>query len=73
MTIDDEHVGTFVIYEGKEPVDAAYEFVSQHNLSLGYRHTILSEACNVVECHRLQPGKEYDTLINWKKELLYQY
>lgn len=57
VTRSDKLIGNFVIYEDEEPVDAAYKFVSQHNLTLGYRHAILSEACDAVECHRLQPGK----------------
>ena len=49
-------VGTFILYEGEEAVDAAHTFISQHNLPKGYRNAILREACEVVECHRTNPG-----------------
>lgn len=52
---ENKFIGTFDLYEGMEPVDAAHEFVISHNLTVGYRHAILEQACSVTECNRLQP------------------
>ncbi len=52
---DKSYVGTFVLFEDVEPIDGVHEFVLQHNLTIGYRHAILEEACKVVECSRLKP------------------
>lgn len=54
-----ELIGVFELFDGIEPVDAAHEFVTRYGLSIGYRDAILSEACKVVECERVQPGKKY--------------
>jgi hypothetical protein len=59
---NNSYVGTFYLYEGIEPVDAAHEFVVKYNLTLGYRHAILTEACEFVECSRLQP-------VIWEKKI----
>ncbi len=56
------YLATFELYEGIEPVDAAHDFILQYNLTLGYRYAILKEACEVVECSRLQP-------IIWEKNV----
>ena len=53
---DEEDVGTFEIFEGLEPADAAYEFAKEHNLTLDYRTKMLNEACNVLNCQRKEPG-----------------
>ena len=50
-------VETFHLYEGEEPVDAAHAFITRHELSKGYRNAIIRSACEVVECHRTNPGK----------------
>ena len=52
---DKSYVGTFVLFEDVEPIDGVHEFVLQHNLTIGYRHAILEEACKVVKCSRLKP------------------
>jgi len=62
VTSEETFIGTFELHEGIEPVDAVYEFVRSHNLTLGYRHAILSAACDVVECHRTDP-------IIWRKTI----
>jgi len=59
---DGENVGDFVLLEDEEPVDAAHEFVLENNLTIGYRHAILIEACAVVDCLRLEPGKTVQSL-----------
>lgn len=50
-------VGTIEIYEGDEPADVAYEFAQKYGLSYGYQNAILSEACDYVECTRLEASK----------------
>jgi len=52
---NDAYIGRFELYEGIEPVDAAQEFIHKYNLTLGYRHAILEQACKLVECTRLKP------------------
>ena len=59
---NNSYIGTFDLYEGMEPVDAANDFVLQHNLTLGYRHAILEKACRENECTRVQP-------IIWEKNI----
>ena len=53
----DTFVDHFVLREDVEPVDAAHEFVKRHNLPAGYRYAILKESCEIVDCHRVHPGK----------------
>ena len=54
----DEIIAFFEILEGKEPVDAAHEFTTKHNLGTGYRNAILSEACEYIVCSRVEPGEK---------------
>ncbi len=58
VTQGDSFVENFVLREDVEPVDAAHEFVKRYNLPAGYRYAILREACEVVDCHRVHPGKQ---------------
>ena len=50
-------VGSFILYEGVEPVDAVHKFIVENNMTIGYRHAILSEVCDFIECHRAEPGE----------------
>ena len=52
----------FAVPENTEPADAAHDFVTAHNLPLGYRHALLVEACAVAECTRTEP-------IVWRKTI----
>eukprot|EP00804_Cyclotella_cryptica_P019004 CCRYP_006482-RA/>CCRYP_006482-RA protein AED:0.06 eAED:0.03 QI:0/0/0/1/1/1/5/0/940 len=45
----------FRLYEGTEPADAVHEFVTRHNLSKEHHDVIMTRACAVVECNRLEP------------------
>jgi len=51
--------GEFELLDGVEPVDAAHKFVTEHKLNMGYRNAILKEACDVVQCQRIEPGKDF--------------
>jgi hypothetical protein len=58
VEITSNAVKTFELYEGIEPADAVHQFITQHNLTETYRQAIMSRACSVVECKRLEPGEK---------------
>jgi hypothetical protein len=53
----EKFIAEFLLLEDEEPVDSIQQFVAQHNLTRGYRHAILAEACAAVDCLRMVPGK----------------
>jgi hypothetical protein len=53
----EKFIAEYLLLEDEEPVDSIQRFVAQHNLTRGYRHAILAEACAVVDCLRMVPGK----------------
>jgi hypothetical protein len=52
----ESYISDYVLLEDEEPVDSIQRFVTKHNLTRGYRHAILAEACAVVDCVRMKPG-----------------
>ena len=51
-----QYIGDFILFEEIEPVDAVHAFTAHHKLSVGYRNTILAEACAVTDCLQIKPG-----------------
>ena len=51
---NDVFQGELEIYENEEPIDIISEFIAAKNLSRDYRHALLSSACEVVVCTRLE-------------------
>jgi len=51
----EKFISEFTLFEDEEPVDSIQRFVVNHNLTRGYRHAILAEACAVVDCLRMMP------------------
>ena len=61
-SVDMDDTVLFAVPENTEPADAAHDFVTAHNLPLGYRNALLVEACAVAECTRTEP-------IVWRKTI----
>jgi len=48
-------INIITIYANEEPIDAIASFISQNNLSSSYRTSILTDACELLSCSRVQP------------------
>ncbi len=48
-------IGTVNIFDEDEPADVAFEFCVEHNLTIEYREAILADACENIECYRVEP------------------
>ena len=55
--------GKFELFDGEEPVDQAHVFAWRNGLAAEHRDAILVRACEVVGCHRAEPGELRGTRI----------
>lgn len=66
VSIGENFIGIFELIEGVEPINAAHIFATKHRLLDGYRNAILSGACKVAVCSRLEPLHIGSDAIYWK-------
>ena len=55
LSEDGSLIGNVEIFEDEEPADVAFEFSTSHNLTKGYFTAILRDACENIECTRIEP------------------